>query len=219
MTSAASGERPCVVDNMVLAMFVDAGQAQLLSDLASAGLNITPTILEPEECPPFSNPPTSEFAKGIYEAQSNRVAGIDDQRIQLRTAFIQSNSWQPVDLLDEELKLAYYLQSRQARDVARARASGFRYKRIHPGEAECAAVAINRGWELWTDDGGIVGLVRALYPDCQVVRTCALLVRAVQRGLIPCADAAHLYNTVFRVQLGLRTSVSLRCDGEQATCR
>ncbi|MDI3340149.1 MAG: hypothetical protein QJR03_06410 [Sphaerobacter sp.] len=210
-----------MVDNMVLAMFVDAGHAPLLVALASGGLYITPTILDPSECPPYAAQPVSEFAKGIYRAQPNPTDPIHAQRVQHRTAFIQAihGSWQPVRLSQRQLTLAHYLQSRQARDDARARDPGVRVKRIDPGEAECAAVALMRGWELWTDDGGIISLLQVRYPQCQVVRTCAPLMRAVARGLIPCADAAHLYNDIFTAQLGLRTQLSLYCHGEHATCR
>lgn len=56
----------CVADTMVLAMFVDAGYAHLLTALAGGNLFITPAIIEPAVIPPFDSPPSAEFAQGAF---------------------------------------------------------------------------------------------------------------------------------------------------------
>ncbi|GIW31498.1 MAG: hypothetical protein KatS3mg071_1672 [Meiothermus sp.] len=66
----------------------------------------------------------------------------------------------------------------------------------HPGEAEAAAIAITRGWTLLADDQAICDLLRCLYPQVPVLRTCALLELAVRAGHISCKKAAHLFNEV-----------------------
>jgi hypothetical protein len=51
---------------MVLAMFVDAGLVDLLAALAGGNLFVSPTILDPDETPPFSQQPIAEFARGTF---------------------------------------------------------------------------------------------------------------------------------------------------------
>nr|MBA2596703.1 hypothetical protein [Chloroflexia bacterium] len=94
----------------------------------------------------------------------------------------------------------------EARDPAR------RIKRISRGEAECAAVAIARGWTLWSDDAAILDLLAVLHPAQSVELISDLLVRAAQAGLLGCQEAADLYNAVFRDTLGLWTTRTLDCE-------
>jgi len=210
---------PCLVDTMVLGMFIDAGRADLLAALAGGRVYLTPSILDPEEQPPFAQPPIAEFAKGVWHAQQDLGQAISARRVQRRVAYYQGGAWHPVALSAAELQRAAYLASRAARDAARAVNPAFKAKRVDPGEAECAAVAIERGWELWSDDGGIVALMRTLHPHLHVERLCGLLVRAVRAGLIPCTEAQHLYNAVFKEDLGLWTMLSLDCEAGNAICR
>ncbi len=212
---------PCVADTVILAMLVDAGQSTLLADLARGRLFVTPGILDPHETPPFDQPPVSEFAKGLYEAQQNLGNPLLARRAQRRTAYYgraAAASWQPVTLSAAELQLAQELTEKTARDTARAIDPLFRARRLDPGEAECAAVAIMRGWTLWSDDHAIVTLVRTLYPTCTVERLCGLLVRAVSEGLIVCEAAETLYNTTFRRELRLWTTLTLQCERGVASC-
>lgn len=212
---------PYVIDNVVLAMLVDAGEADLLYDLAEGGACLTPSILDPGEQPPFTRRPESEFGRGLWEAQRRPGEPLMDQRVERRTAFYRGQEdglWQPVVLTEDDLRLADVLTARATRDAARSIDPDYRARRVDPGEAECAAVAINRGWTLWSDDSGIVGLVRALYPDCSVERLCGLLMRAVDEDRLPCEAAAHLYNVVFKEELRLWTTLTLHCVGDKARC-
>ena len=211
---------PTVVDNVVLAMLVDADQVALFQALAGGTLYLTPSILDPYERPPFSGSPASEFAKGLYTAHRDPGDPRLAARLRLRTAFydLQARVWQPVSISLEELRLAGRLTSATTRQAARRAKPGLKVRRIDPGEAECAAVAIHRGWRLWSDDSAIVDLVRVLYPTCEVERLCGLLVRAVEEALIPCDDAARLYNEVFKSELNLWSSLFLRCEDDIAIC-
>lgn len=207
---------------MVLAMFVDSGQAQLLSALADGRLVVTPSILEPSEHPPFHQPPASEFARGLYEALHDLADPVRTQRARARSSYYrheQSGLWTATIPSASELRFALQLQSPSIRVAVQQVEPNFRFRRIDPGEAECAAVAITRGWILWSDDQAIVTVVRTLYPTCQVERTCGLLVRAVAEGLISCADAMVLYNQVFKQELGLYSTLRLVCQDGNASCQ
>jgi len=213
---------PCVVDNMILAMFVDADRSDLLHALAGGSIYVTPTIVDPLELPPFANPPLSEFARGLAQAEQNLDEPLSARRLRLRTQFYaaQANGlWTPIELSEDELRFAHTLTSTSVRAQVGQKDPTFKSRRVDPGEAECAAVAITRGWTLWSDDQAIVSLVRALHPLCNVERLCGLLVRAVAEGLIDCPNAAHLYNQVFKGELSLWSKLSLHCDRGVATCR
>ena len=212
---------PCVVDNVVLAMFVDAGKANLLYELAGGEIRLTPSVLDPNEGFPLTQRPSNEFGRGLWEAQRRAGEPLMDERAKQRSAFIRAQAhglWLPAVLTENDLLLADEFTARSTREAARAVDPNYRARRVDPGEAECAAVAINRGWALWSDDTGIVGLVRALYHDCTVERLCGLLMRAVDEDRMPCEDAAHLYNLVFKQALNLWSSLELVCRGNRAAC-
>lgn len=204
--------RPAVVDNMVLAMFVDADRVPLLSALAEGGIYVPPSILDPSESPPFSHPPIAEFAKGLFSAQQDLANPLLANRANRRTAYYRAGTWQPVTLAQQELQLASHFASPAARVAARAANPTFRAKRVDAGEAECAAVAVARNWTLWTDDGGIIALLNTLQPQVNIERIADLLIRAVQQGLLPCIEAAALYNATFKGTLGLWSKISLDCQ-------
>jgi hypothetical protein len=50
-----------------------------------------------------------------------------------------------------------------------------------------------------------------MHPEHPIERIGRLLMRAVNEGLLSCEDAAHLYNGTFKQDLGLWTSLMLRC--------
>jgi hypothetical protein len=208
-------------DTMVLAMFVDAGRASLLSDLAGGRLYVTPSVIDPDETPPFVRQPIAEFAKGVFAAQRDLSRRVHAKRIERRTAFYQAvgMAWQPVSLSYPELVRARYFASPAARLDARRANPALRVTRTSAGEAECAAVAVTRGWTLWSDDTTIVNLLAALHPGHPVERISHLLMRAVREGLLPCQEAADLYNDVFKRMLGLWTSLTLACDDDSVVVR
>lgn len=199
---------------MVLAMFVDADHARLLSALAGRSVYVTPSVIDPEETPPFARQPVAEFAKGIFAAQRDLSQPLHTMRVQRRTAFYRAvgAAWRPVRLSYAELQQARYFASPAAREAARQADPTLRVKRVSAGEAEAAAVAVARGWTLWSDDAAIVNLLAALYPDHPVERISDLVMRAAREELLPCQEAADLYNDTFKGMLGLWTTRTLICD-------
>jgi hypothetical protein len=202
-----------VADTMVLAMFVDAGQAALLPALAAGRLFVTPSIIDSAETPPFPSQPTAEFARGAFylqERQGNPLAAV---RLHRRTAFYLDidTSWTPAPLSAGELLQAERFVSPATWAAAEAQDPTRRIKRVSRGEAECAAVAVTRGWTFWTDDTAILDLLAILHPPQPVERISDLLIRAAHEGFLGCQEAADLYNDVFRDTLGLWTTRILVC--------
>lgn len=212
MTEPEDSGAGFVVDTMVLAMFVDAGQFDVLVALAGGRLYATPTVADVDEIPPYATEPVAEFARGLFRSQGEASA-LHINRVTRRTDFFQAAGelWSPVALTVAELLDAQRLVHPATRAAARAIHPAFKFKRVGVGEAEAAAVALARGWTLWSDDAAIVGLMAALHPDHAVERIGRLLMRAVHDGLLNCEDAAHLYNATFKQELGLWTSLTLRC--------
>ncbi len=212
---ATSG--PCVVDTMVVAMFVDADQVPLLAALAGGSLFVPPSIIDPQENPPFTQQPLAEFAKGAFYFQQRLGQPLDAVRLNRRIAFYLSvnRHWQPLSLSSAELQMAAALADPTTWTRAEEADPTVRIKKVSRGEAECAAVAVTRGWTLWSDDAAIIDLLAVLHPGHPVERISDLVVRAVRQGLIDCEDAVHLHNNVFKGTLGLWTTRTLGCKADQ----
>jgi hypothetical protein len=205
-----------VVDNMVLAMFIDADRSVLLSDLAGGDLFVTPGILDPAEPPPYAQQPVAEFARGIFSFQGRIGTPVIATRLARRMAFHQARGtlWRPAELSVEELAIAHAFTMPAIWTDVQAANPTIRPRRIGRGEAECAAVAVARGWRLWSDDAAIVGLLTALHPGHPVERISDLLTRAVREGLVTCEAAADLYNRDFKAILNLWSRLEAACrDG------
>lgn len=70
------------------------------------------------------------------------------------------------------------------------------------GEAEAAAIAATRGWTFLTDDQASVELLRCLYPNVPIQRTCTLLLYAAEQGVLSCEEAANRFNSRIVEELG-----------------
>jgi hypothetical protein len=214
MSGPAPAAVPCVTDNMVLAMFIDADRGALLTALAPGSLFVPPSIVDPAERPPFARQPTAEFARGAFYFQQRLGRPLDAVRLNRRTAFYSGIDvhWRPVLLSPAELQLAASFVDPATWRRAETANPAVQIKKVDRGEAECAAVAVTRGWTLWSDDAAIVDLLAALHPGCHIERISDLLARAAREGLITRQEAADLYNNVFKGMLGLWTKRSLACQ-------
>lgn len=202
---------------MVLAMFVDADQTPLLSALAGGQVFVPPTIIDPYDVPPFARQPTAEFAKGAFYLQQRLAHPVDAVRFQRRMAFYldTGTAWQPVVLSLQELQRVDELLDPTLWQRATGGTRSRRVNRVARGEAECAAVALARGWTLRSDDAAIIDLLAALSPRHPVERISDLLARAVHEGLLGCREGVDLYNRVFKGMLGLWTTRTLHCQNDQ----
>jgi hypothetical protein len=231
--------QPCIVDNTVLVNFVHAGAADLLTAITQGHLYLPPAILDPAEVQePLSTwesfVPRSEVLRPLHRARElerqheklpepGQVS--DDLRHYRRIAphleaFARrlGERWLPAEPTPDESRLAASLASKNVRQPARAKCPQLKGRvELDAGEAEVAAVAVKRGWTMLIDDQAAVQLVNCLYPQVPIFRTCGLLRHAVERGLLPCADAADLFNHVISEELGFYARAGgqrlwLRCD-------
>lgn len=204
--------RHCIADNCLLVNFIHTGYSALLDRLLGEPVRLSPAVLDTQECvlpDLFSRRPASEFLAPLY---MSRLPGYSDYT--RPASYIQSfalkagDLWEPAHPTEEELALAAYFRSNEARDELRRRCPEIRRERtkLAMGEAETAAVAISRRWTFLTEDQAAVELVRCLYPDVPVLRTCGLLLHAVERGHIACKEAAHLFNHRLEEEVDFRVS-------------
>lgn len=211
--------QPCIADTSLLSNFVHTGYAYLLHRLLPEPVLLSPTVLDPAEVllpRPYTQALRSEFLRPLHMAS---LPGYEDYQAvaPLIQGFVLGSGhlWRPVELTSQEAALAYELSEKRAWDRCRDSPGRYRRRRVGPGEAEAAAVAVCRGWTLLADDQAIIDLLRCLYPQVPVVRTCALLQAAARSGHVPCVEAAHLFNEVlpgrgFYVRKGEQV-LRLRC--------
>ena len=111
-------------------------------------------------------------------------------RLHRRTAFYLDVEavWTPATLSAEELHQAAQFAAPATWAAAEARDPARRITRVGRGEAECAAVAITRGWTLWSDDTAILDLLAILHPAQPVERISDLLILAAHEGLLGCQE-------------------------------
>lgn len=190
----------CVVDTSLLSNFVFTGHAHLLRQLVTEPLLLTAAVLDPSEIVHSSNSykvkPRCEFLKPLYEAERKSSELLHDSALPCIQSFAgsQGSLWKPVELTEEEVVLALRFSSRSIWDKTRGVETRFKKRGLGPGEAEACAVAVTRGWTLLTDDQPAIELLKGLELLVAVIRTCQLLVCAVERELITCDQAMILFN-------------------------
>lgn len=200
--------RNCVADTSLLNNFVHSGNAHLLKRLLGRPICLSPTILNMQETllPDFPRaPPASEFLKPLYMSSLPEHPEYRDI-----APFIQSfaldagDLWEPVVPGLEELALAARFSSKGIRVLVREACPETIRPRIEldSGEAEAAAIAVTRGWTFLTEDQASAELLRCLYPEVPVLRTCSLLVHAVERGYLSCEKSANTFNQRIVDELG-----------------
>lgn len=222
---AAALGRPCIADTSVLSPLVQTNSAYLLKGLLAGPLHLGPTVLDEDDLslpgfPTLTSEPMSESLYPLYVHGANyeRHRG----RGPLIATFAQAvhTDWTPVVPTSAELRVAARLASRPIRDAIRKACPGARFSQpLDAGEAEALAIAATRNWTLLVDDQAAVTAARCLYPGVPVVRLCALLIEAIQSGLISCADASYLYEHEMRQGLGFRTPLRIACDPPRCVTR
>jgi predicted nucleic acid-binding protein len=139
--------------------------------------------------------PRSEFLKPLHE-----MHGENSERYARAAPHIRSfagnagTQWTSANLSLEELELSTTFRERSIWNGITEVPSRYRRKGLGAGEAEACAVAVTRGWTLLIDDQAAVDLLTGLGYDTPCLRTCMLLTHAVKTELMPCTDAAELFN-------------------------
>jgi predicted nucleic acid-binding protein len=222
---ALSGD--CIADTSLLSNFVNTGYADLLDRLLGKPVFLSPSVLDEwEAIPPLDSldtEPASEFLRPLYMSQFPGNEAYEPWSPHIRAfASGKGTAWQPATLTASELALASSFRNKRIRTQVRRRCPDVRGRiELDVGEAEAAAVAISRSFTFLVDDGAAVQLVRCLYPEVTVLRTCGLLAHAVEKGYLPCDEAADLFNCrlaremgfyASRKEDGARQYLQLRCS-------
>ena len=192
--------QPCIVDNDLLSNFVYVGQAKLLNRLLNQSVFLSPTILDPNELDKSkwgTNRPRSEFLQPLYTTYHADNAREYENYIPHIEDFVNNKAglWKPTSVSLDELILANELSSKEIKTRLKQLKPDIKGRiRVHPGEAETAAIAISRAWTFLGDDQAIITILRALYPTVPIVRTCRLLSYAAYSDAISCPEAQEIFN-------------------------
>jgi len=194
-------DRPAIADNSVLVNFVDAGQAELLFQIAGGPVYVAPSVVDPNDLPPFRSRPRAETNRFLYEHEGN--PGFSE-RWHRRLAFIKAQGvlWHQAQLDPSLLTRAFDYKRR------------FRKLKRRDGDVESLVLAEASGWILLCDDTALCEAARSL--GVVVHRTCGLLLMAVEAGFLTCAEAAELYNVIMIEQNRFYSRV--RIDPDDCGC-
>lgn len=187
---------PCLIDTSLLTNFLYSGNALLLQQLLGQPVQITPVILDPAEIEFIQSTDStcaSEVLRPLF-ASAEKQGRYKNVRTHIMSfAHAAEDMWVGVELSEAEYGLARTFREKSIWDQCPSPGRK-RKKGLGAGEAEVVAVAISRRWTALLDDQAAVDLMRCLAPELPVVRTCALLIEAVNRNLIDCSSAEHLFN-------------------------
>ena len=195
---ALSGD--CIADTSLLSNFVNTGYAHLLDRLLGGPVFLSPSVLDVQEViPPLDSlgaEPASEFLRPLYMSQFPGNEVYEPWSPHIRAfALGKGAAWRPAAPTKSELALASSFRNKRIRAQVRQRCPDVRGRiELDIGEAEAAAVAVSRGFTFLVDDRAAVQLVRCLYPEVTVLRTCGLLEHAVKKGYLPCDEAEDFFN-------------------------
>ncbi|MFN8658899.1 MAG: hypothetical protein U0105_21360 [Candidatus Obscuribacterales bacterium] len=196
MSIAAALLRPCLVDTSLLTNFLYSGHISLLRELVGQPLCITPSILDPSEIP-FVSAGSITFTSEVFRplsATKEKQERYKDILPHISSFARQEGAlWTKVDLSSSELALALSFRDRAIWDSCPA-GTRKRKRGLGAGEAEVVAVTVSRKWTALLDDQAAVDLLRGLWREAPILRTCALIVHAVISGLIDCKSAERLFN-------------------------
>lgn len=188
--------QPCLVDTSLLTNFLYSGNALLLNQLIGQPMQITPAILDIAEVDLIDSETAtcaSEVLRPLFASEEKQERYKKVRTHIMSFARAGETLWNGVALTKEEYALALSFRDKAIWDKCPA-GNRKRKKGLGAGEAEVLAVAISRKWTILLDDQAAVDLLRCLAPDLTVLRTCALLVKAVERKLIDCRSAENLFN-------------------------
>jgi predicted nucleic acid-binding protein len=219
--------RDCIADTSLLSNFVITGYAHLLHRLLKGPVFLSPSVLDDQEVVPPLNPlqaePSSEFLRPLYMSQLPEGDHLKPWAPHIKAfALGRGTVWRPVMPTAGELALAASFRDRRIRAMVRQSCPEARGRvELNVGEGDSAAVAVSRSFTFLGDDQAAVNLVRCLYPEVPVQRTCGLLVHAARRGYIPCREASELFNHrlaedlnfyISRKETGGTQRLRLACD-------
>ena len=194
-------EPDVVADTVVVNYFVAVGAFDLLATLLGGVVFVPRAVFDPDEPESVADAAVSELRAGLRfhrrRAGDDRTPLVLRQRSeralpQLETlpSLAASGRLVALDLSNEELRLFAQLRSVDyVRQFARVAGLG-------RGEAAALAITLTRGCRRATDDQDAIEVARGVNPELPIHRIRALLLRAVEVGLIARPRARELHRAM-----------------------
>jgi len=185
-----------VADTVVLRYFLAVERTELLIELADGPVLVPTTVFDPED-QHAPEPTQSELRRGIayhrrraedpsQQPETRQEAALLADRLDHMDALCES-AVSVTPMTDAERSLFARLVDRES-----ARELGLLFV-LHPGEAACVAIAVERELTLVTDDSDALKAYKQLRSDGPYLRIRSLLRLAVDRGLIDRIEANSIH--------------------------
>lgn len=199
-----SASASSVVDTVVVRYFVMADEVDLLLSLLGAPLGTPRIVFDPDEPDEIDDDARSEIGRSIqYQWKASgdpaRNAAEREQAVQNAerlSAVAQLHEVGDLDVLDlssPELEVLGALTS-----PAHCKDFGLRFP-LHPGEAACVAIAVERRMTLVTDDADALRALASYRRDHPYERIRKLLIRAADQDLCSKQHANDIHREMRRL--------------------
>lgn len=182
-------KRPVVADTVVVNYFVAVGAFELLRALLGGAVQIPRAVFDPEEPDDVAEGAASELRRGLRLHRQRATDRGIGQELRERSARALPHFETLPELAARGELVVLDLSGDELTTFARLRDASFVSQfsilaGLGRGEASALAIALGRGYELATDDQDAINAAAGLAPDMRIHRIRALLLLAVDAGLM-----------------------------------
>lgn len=201
MSANESLERPVVADTVVVNYFLSVGVFDLLRALLGGVVEVPRAVFDPDEPDDVAEEAASELRRGLrLHRRRSSDRGIA-RELRERSAEALPHFETLPDLASRGELVVLDLSSDELTTFARLRDASFVSQfslvaGLGRGEAAALAIALERGYDLATDDQDAIKVAVELAPRMQTHRIRALLMRAVEADLITSDEAREIHSAI-----------------------
>jgi predicted nucleic acid-binding protein len=191
-------ERPVVADTVVVNYFLAVGAFEFLRALLDGAVQIPRAVFDPDEPDDVAEEAASELRRGLrLHRQRSTDRGIGAELRERSARALPHFETLPALAARGQL-VVLDLNRDELTTFARLRDASFVSQfsilaGLGRGEAAALAIALGRGFDLATDDQDAIKAAAGLASDMRTYRIRALLIHAVDNGLIARDEARALH--------------------------
>lgn len=182
-------ERQVVCDTVVVNYFLAVGEFELLAKMVGDAVQVPRAVFDPEEPEHIADEAASELRRGL---RLHRLRASDDGiggQLRAKSARALPHFEQLSELCSTGRLVALEMSSEELAIYARLRDRNYvrqfsLIEGLGRGEAAALAIAIERRYEVATDDQDAIKALSALAPELRVLRIRGLLIHAIDSGTI-----------------------------------
>jgi len=203
MSANGSPERPVIADTVVVNYFLAVGLIRLLEKVLGSPVQVPRAVFDPDEGDGIAKEAASELRRGLWlhrDRSKEKRLPVEVQQRSVRAlphfeslpVLVTEGVLVVIDLQDEERET--FARLRDRRFVAQfSLVAG-----LGRGEAASLAIAVNRNYDIATDDQDAIKILKSLRPDLKAIRIRALLRRGVDSRLLTTKQARGIHMEMLR---------------------